>query len=83
LREDGIITILGEPFEQLDIIEINDLIARDVFHFIKFNLDLHGDQRLFKIRLVREVKGKNIKPYEKSRLVVQGYSDSEKETILT
>jgi len=83
LREDGIITTPGEPFEQSDMTEINDLVARDVFHFLKFDEDVHGNQRLFKTRLVREVKGKNIKPYEKSRLVVQGYGDSEKEGILT
>jgi hypothetical protein len=63
--------------------EINDLIAREVFHFIKFNPKVQGSQRIFKTRLVREVKGKNIKPYEKSRLAVQGYGDDEKEAILT
>jgi len=83
LRQDGIITTPGEPFEQSDITEINDLIAREVFHFIKFNPKVHGNQRIFKTRLVREVNGKNIKPYEKSRLVVQGYGDEEKETLLT
>jgi hypothetical protein len=83
LRQDGIITTPGEPFEQSDMTEINDLIAREVFHFIRFNPKVHGNQRIYKTRLVREVKGKDIKPYEKSRLVVQGYGDEEKDTILT
>ncbi|KAK1919376.1 hypothetical protein P3342_009100 [Pyrenophora teres f. teres] len=39
--------------------------------------------RIFKSRLVREVKGKTTKPYEKSRLVIQGYQDHGKEAILT
>ena len=34
-------------------------------------------------RMVREVKGKDMKPYEKSRLVIQGHSDTEKSGILT
>ncbi|KAI1002731.1 hypothetical protein K3495_g5473 [Podosphaera aphanis] len=33
--------------------------------------------------MVREIKRINDKPYEKSRLVIQGHSDSEKETIPT
>ncbi|XP_044715169.1 reverse transcriptase (RNA-dependent DNA polymerase) domain-containing protein [Hirsutella rhossiliensis] len=33
--------------------------------------------------MVREVKGKDTKPYEKSRLVVQGHGDFEKTTLLT
>lgn len=32
---------------------------------------------------MREVKGKTIKPYEKSRLVVQGFGDESKNEILT
>ncbi len=33
--------------------------------------------------MVRKVKGKTTKPYEKSRLVIQGYNNEEKEAILT
>lgn len=33
--------------------------------------------------MVREVNGKTTMPYEKSRLVIQGYGDKENETILT
>ncbi|RWA03359.1 hypothetical protein EKO27_g11746 [Xylaria grammica] len=83
LREDGIINTPGAPFEESDATEINDLVARGVFQFVRYNPAQHGDIRIFKSRLVREVKGKTTKPYEKSRLVVQGYNDTEKETVLT
>lgn len=33
--------------------------------------------------MVREIKGKTEKPYEKPRLIVQGYNDAGKENILT
>ena len=39
--------------------------------------------RIFKSRIVNEVKGKTTTPYEKSRLVVQGYADDGKEIVLT
>ncbi|KAM4066538.1 polyprotein [Hirsutella rhossiliensis] len=51
--------------------------------FELFDPTKHRGTRIFKSRLVREVKGKYIKPYEKSRLVVQGYNDDEKNTLLT
>lgn len=83
LRNDGVINTPGLPFEESDATEISDLAARGVFEFLKYDPDEHGDIRIFKSRLVREVKGKTTKPYEKSRLVVQGYNDTEKETVLT
>ncbi|XP_044724119.1 uncharacterized protein HRG_02015 [Hirsutella rhossiliensis] len=49
--------------------------------FELFDPTKHRGTRIFKSRLVREVKGKYIKPYEKSRLVVQGYNDDEKNTL--
>ncbi|XP_044724430.1 transposable element tc1 transposase [Hirsutella rhossiliensis] len=81
LRDDGVITTPGAPFEQSDQKEINDLIGRGVFTFELFDPTKHRGTRIFKSRLVREVKGKYIKPYEKSRLVVQGYNDDEKNTL--
>lgn len=83
LRRDGVITAPGDPFEESDNKEITDLIARDVFRFELFDQKIHGAHRLFKARMVREVKGQHEKPYEKSRLVIQGYNDSGKEAILT
>ena len=83
LRNDGIITALGTPFEESDAKEITDLIGRGVFSFELFDEVQHGQYRLFKSRMVREIKGKTDKPYEKSRLVIQGYNDHEKNEILT
>lgn len=83
LRAEGKITTPGEPFEESDAAEINGLLAQDVLEITHFDPHEHGQMRLWKTRLVREVKGKTTKPYEKSRLVVQGYSDDEKKEILT
>ncbi|KAK1917074.1 hypothetical protein P3342_001656 [Pyrenophora teres f. teres] len=63
--------------------KISDLVGRGVFKFEQYNEKLHSRIRIFKSRLVREVKGKTTKPYEKSRLVIQGYQDHGKEAILT
>jgi hypothetical protein len=41
-----------------------------VFKFEQYDERLHGRIRIFKSRLVREVKGKTTKPYEKSCLVI-------------
>ena len=84
LRRDGIITTPGAPFEQSDAAEINSLLVDGVLEPIQYDSMKHDGTRLFKSRLVREVKGKTTsKPYEKSRLVVQGYNDAEKMAILT
>ncbi|KJZ70368.1 hypothetical protein HIM_10259 [Hirsutella minnesotensis 3608] len=85
LRREGHITTPGAPFEQSDTQEINNLIAQGVFEFIRFDPVAHKGQRLFKARMVREVKGlgPTTRPYEKSRLVIQGYNDRDKEYILT
>ncbi|KAF7565969.1 hypothetical protein PtrM4_054030 [Pyrenophora tritici-repentis] len=83
LRTDGVITTAGAPFEASDDQEISDLVGRGVFKFEQYDERLHSKIRIFKSRLVREVKGKTTKPYEKSRLVIQGYQDHGKETILT
>ncbi|KAF1934523.1 hypothetical protein EJ02DRAFT_203408, partial [Clathrospora elynae] len=83
LRNDRVITTPGAPFEASDDQEISDLVGRGVFKFELYDEEAHGGIRIFKSRLVREVKGKTTKPYEKSRLVIQGYQDHGKEAILT
>ncbi|EDU43070.1 conserved hypothetical protein [Pyrenophora tritici-repentis Pt-1C-BFP] len=83
LRNDGVINVPGAPFEASDQKEIDDLVGRGVFSFELFDPTLHGGYRIFKSRMVREVKGKTMVPYEKSRLVVQGYNDEGKHEILT
>ena len=84
LRKSGVIATPGKPFEQSDKAEIDALIKSGVFKFEKFNAKAHGNHRIFKSRMVQEVKGIGTdSPYEKSRLVVQGYADAGKEQILT
>ncbi|KAF1939129.1 hypothetical protein EJ02DRAFT_457279, partial [Clathrospora elynae] len=83
LRNDQVITTPGAPFEASDDQEISDLVGRGVFKFELYDEEAHSGIRIFKSRLVREVKGKTTKPYEKSRLVIQGYQDHGKEAILT
>ncbi|EDU43469.1 conserved hypothetical protein [Pyrenophora tritici-repentis Pt-1C-BFP] len=67
LRNDGVISVPGAPFEASDHKEIDDLVGRGVFSFELFDPTLHGGYRIFKSRMVREVKGKTMVPYEKSR----------------
>jgi hypothetical protein len=82
LRAEGKITTAGAPFEESTRKEIDSLIARGVFRFEPGHK--YQGQRIFKSRIVNEVKGKTTEaPFEKSRLVVQGYNDEGKETILT
>ncbi len=82
LRSDGVINEPGFPFETSDQKEIDDLIGRGVFEFVRRDMQ-DPSTRIFKSRMVREVKGKTLMPYEKSRLVVRGYNDHEKKEILT
>ncbi|KAF1934675.1 hypothetical protein EJ02DRAFT_429126 [Clathrospora elynae] len=79
----AVITTPGAPFEASDDKEISNLVGRGVFKFELYNEEAHGGIRIFKSRLVQEVKGKTTKPYEKSRLVIQGNQDHGKEAILT
>ncbi len=70
LRQEGVITTPGKPFEQSDRKEIDALVARGVFAFEQYDEHKHHE-RIFKSRIVREVKGKQTStPYEKSRLVI-------------
>ena len=85
LRKEGVIKTPGAPFEASDKQEIDALMSKGVFEFTRFDTKKHAGLRIFKSRMVNEIKGKGRaeKPYEKSRLVVQGHSDDEKKTILT
>jgi hypothetical protein len=75
LRRQGIITTSSKPFELSDRKEIDALVARGVFAFEQYDKQKHAG-RIFKSRIVREVKGKQTStPYEKSRLVIQAYND--------
>lgn len=82
LRAKGKITTTGAPFEASTKKEIESLIARGVFQFEP--LQNHEGVRIFRSRIVNEIKGKATDtPFEKSRLVIQGYNDDGKEAILT
>ena len=71
MRVKNQIIIPGEPFELLTKAEINALITRGVFRFIKYDEKKHRNTRIFKSRIINEVKGKTTEAlYKKSRLVV-------------
>ena len=60
------------------------MTGREVIQFININDPIVADNRIFGSRMVNEVKGKTTdSPYEKVRLVIQGYNDLGKEHILT
>jgi hypothetical protein len=84
LRKQDKITTPNTPFEASDKQEIDNFIGKNVFNFERYDPVKHDDIRIFKSRLVRKIKGKATNaPYEKSRLVIQGYQDNGKEIILT
>ena len=65
--------------------EIEGLIANGTFEIVHYDMltDDERQGRIFNSRLVNEIKNKEGLPYEKSRLVVQGYNDMGKTSILT
>ena len=83
LRLKGKITTLSELFKESMKVKINTLIISRVFEFVKYRLQLYRNTRIFSLRLVNKIKGKNTKPYKKSRLVIQGFNNKEKRLILT
>lgn len=84
LRNEGVITTPGLPFDQSRNEEIEGLIARGVFDFVQYDPSKHAGIRIFNSRLVNEIKGKATgTPFEKSRLVIQAYNDEGKGMILT
>jgi hypothetical protein len=84
LRSKGLIITPGQPFEISGRTEIDNLIARGVFRFERYDPVRHAKLRIFDSRMVNEIKGKDTAaPYEKSRLVIRGYNDEGKAFILT
>ena len=83
LRAEGKIKTSGDPFEASIKEELKALRASGVFKIVKFDPCKHGNIRIFNSRFVNEIKGKTTIPYEKSRLVIQAYSDDGKAVILT
>ena len=83
LRRKGVITTLRQLFQESQQREIDSLIIRGVFEFVRYDLNIHKG-RIFNSRLVNKVKGKSTEtPYEKSRLIIQAYNNAGKRVILT
>lgn len=59
LRRQGKITTPGAPFEESDAVEIDGLMTSGVLKPELYKADKHSDIRIFKSRMVREVKNKN------------------------
>ena len=63
--------------------ELNGLLDKGVFEIVDKE-DIPGGARIFNTRFVDEIKNPGTaEAFEKSRLVVQAYNDSEKELVLT
>lgn len=70
-------------FELSRQMEVDGLIGREVFEHVNA-ADLPPDVRLFNSRFIDEVKHEGTdKAFEKSRLVIQAYNDTEKTQVLT
>ena len=83
LRAEGKIKTSGDPFEASMKEELKALRVLRVFKIVKFDPYKHGNIRIFNSRFVNEIKRKTTILYEKSRLVIQAYSDDSKAVILT
>ena len=62
--------MLGRPFEASDKKEIDGLLTNGTLILIKYNGTRYAKTRIFKTRLICEIKSRLASPYEKSRLVV-------------
>ena len=84
LWKESHITTPGAPFQAFDKQEIDGLIAKKVFKFEKYDPTKFNKICIFKSRMVNEIKGKATNtPFEKLRLVIQGYNNDGKEVIFT
>jgi hypothetical protein len=64
--------------------EIDALIGNEMFRFKQYDSVKHKNIRVFKSRIINEIKGKATDAsYKKSRLIIQGYFDEGKVTVLT
>jgi recombinational DNA repair protein (RecF pathway) len=79
LQKDGVIMTLRGLFKRSQQQKINDLIAREVFEFVQYNLIKHLDIRIFNSRLINKAKEKATNTlFNKSRLVIQTYNNKGK-----
>jgi hypothetical protein len=71
LRRNGKITTSRKPFKEFQQIEIEALIDNSVFKIKPYDSIKYGKFRIFKSRIVNEIKGKTTNsPYEKSRMMI-------------
>jgi hypothetical protein len=71
LRQDGIISNPSLLFQAFDKKKIDSLLAKKVFAFKQFNNSKHRGERIFKSRIMQEIKGKaTLTLFKKSRLVI-------------
>lgn len=82
LRAEGVISLPNPPFVDSRNQEIKGLLEKGVFQIVNID-DIEPGTRIFTCRFVDEIKYKEGKPYEKSRLVVMAYHDQGKSSILT
>jgi predicted MPP superfamily phosphohydrolase len=84
LRRNGKITTPGKPFKESQRIEIEALINNGIFRIKPYDSIKYGKFRIFKSRIVNEIKGKATNSlYEKSQIMIQVYSDDGKKMMLT
>jgi hypothetical protein len=84
LRSKGRITISGKLFKAFQRAKIKGLIRNGVFRVKKYDFTKYGSIRIFKSRIINEIKSKgNNFSYEKSRIIIQGYSNDGKKIMLT
>ena len=60
----------GRPFEASNKKEIDRLLTNGILILVKYDATRYAGTRIFKTRLVREIKSKLASLYEKSRLVI-------------
>jgi hypothetical protein len=82
IEEPYISYILHQPFAESRQKELNGLLEKGVFEIVDLN-DVPEGTRIFNSRFVDEIKDQGTdKAFEKSRLVVQAYKDTEKGMVL-
>lgn len=58
LRNDKIITIIGDLFEQSNLIKIEFLLANSVLEYLQYDFNKYAGVSLFKSHFIRKIKVK-------------------------
>ena len=71
LYKEGRIITSGVPFQVFNKQEIDSFIIRKIFKFKKYNLIKFNRVRIFKLKIVNEIKGKATNAlFKKLRLII-------------